>query len=97
MQFKQWWRVRIMGEPAEPVPPSGYMTLIPLNGETCSAVSDAANIGVIYHCIFCCPIACCIAPDGEGLLAADARLKPQRKLLFFSCMVSVPDPPSTFI
>ncbi|BDA49528.1 probable transmembrane protein 106B at N-terminal half [Coccomyxa sp. Obi] len=47
-KFKQWWRVRIMGEPAEPVPPSGYMTLIPLN---------------------------------------DARLKPQRKLLFFSCMM----------
>ncbi|CAK0787577.1 hypothetical protein CVIRNUC_010799 [Coccomyxa viridis] len=37
-----------MGQPSEPVPPSGYMTLIPLN---------------------------------------DARLKPQRRLLFFSCML----------
>ena len=32
LQMKEWWRVKIMGEPQEPVPPSGYMTLIPLNG-----------------------------------------------------------------
>lgn len=32
LQMKEWWRVRVMGEPSEPVPPSGYMTLIPLNG-----------------------------------------------------------------
>jgi hypothetical protein len=32
LQLKQWWRVRVLGEPSEPVPPSGYMTLIPLNG-----------------------------------------------------------------
>ena len=32
LQLKEWWRVKIMGEPQEPVPPSGYMTLIPLNG-----------------------------------------------------------------
>ena len=58
-----------MGEPAEPVPPSGYMTLIPLNGETCSAVLDVANSGVIFHCMFCCPmglvLACCSAPDDD--------------------------------
>ena len=33
MQIKQWWRVRVLGEPSEPIPPSGYMTLIPLNGD----------------------------------------------------------------
>ena len=31
-------------------------------------------------------------PEHDGMLAADARLKPQRKLLFFSCMVSIPTP-----
>ena len=32
LQVKLWWRVHVMGEPAEPVIPSGYLTLIPLNG-----------------------------------------------------------------
>lgn len=32
LQAKVWWRVNVMGEPAEPVVPSGYLTLIPLNG-----------------------------------------------------------------
>ncbi len=32
VQAKLWWRVNVMGEPAEPVVPSGYLTLIPLNG-----------------------------------------------------------------
>ena len=32
VQVKLWWRVHVKGEPAEPVIPSGYLTLIPLNG-----------------------------------------------------------------
>jgi hypothetical protein len=34
-------------------------------------------------------IAAVTMPERDGMLAADARLKPQRKLLFFSCMVRV--------
>ncbi|KAK9838193.1 hypothetical protein WJX81_007935 [Elliptochloris bilobata] len=47
-RVKLWWRVHILGEPSEPVIPSGYLTLIPLN---------------------------------------DARLKPQRRVCLYLCMV----------
>ena len=97
LQVKQWWRVRVMGEPSEPIPPSGYMTLIPLNGARRCALT-------MWACHAHHPSRLCKAeilqqrPSGMLLTdthvsgSADARLKPQRKLLFFSCMVRASRP-----
>ena len=41
MQAKLWYRTHVLGEPAEPVVPSGYLTLIPLNGRMFTVLVEA--------------------------------------------------------
>ena len=31
-KVKKWWRSHVLGQPVQPPTPSGYLTLIPLNG-----------------------------------------------------------------
>ena len=37
-----------MGEPQEPVPPSGYMTLIPLSGEISLDLSSMLTLAITF-------------------------------------------------